>query len=133
MVASARDVPTWIITRDDADDARADAFRDLGVELIPLQPGAAGYPDPAAMLAALGERGLTRVLVEGGATLAAVLLRAQLIDRIAWFRSGGIIGGDGIPAVEGYGVDRLAAMARFERHGVKRVGSDLLETFSRRH
>jgi diaminohydroxyphosphoribosylaminopyrimidine deaminase/5-amino-6-(5-phosphoribosylamino)uracil reductase len=133
MVQSAGEVPTWIVTRDDNDDTRADAFRDLGVELIALPPSAAGYPDPAALLAALGERGLTRVLVEGGATLAAVLLRAQLIDRIAWFRSGGIVGGDGIPAVEAFGVDHLAAMARFERHGVKRVGADLLETFSRRH
>jgi len=133
MVVSAREVPTWIITRDDADETRADAYRDLGVELIRLPPAAAGYPDPKAMLAALGERGLTRVLVEGGATLAAVLLRAQLIDRIAWFRSSGIIGGDGIPAVEGFGVEHLAEMARFERHGVRRVGPDLLETFSRRN
>ena len=133
MVQSARTVPTWIVTRDDSDSRRAEAFRDLGVELIELPAAAAGYPDPKAMLAALGERGLTRVLVEGGATLAAVFLRAALIDRIAWFRSGGIIGGDGIPAVEAYGVDRLATMGRFERRGVKRVGPDLLETFSRRH
>jgi diaminohydroxyphosphoribosylaminopyrimidine deaminase/5-amino-6-(5-phosphoribosylamino)uracil reductase len=101
--------------------------------VVHVVPDDGGRPDVRELASALAERGLTRVLVEGGATLAAVLLRAQLIDRIAWFRSGGIIGGDGIPAVEGYGVDRLAAMARFERHGVKRVGSDLLETFSRRH
>ena len=85
------------------------------------------------MIEELGARGLTRVLVEGGATLAAVLLRAALIDRIAWFRNDGIIGGDGIPAVEAYGVDRLATMARFQRHGIRKVGADVLETFSRRY
>lgn len=133
LVQTAQEIPTWLIVRDDADDRRADVLRDLGVDLIELPAAENGYPDPKEMLAALGERGLTRVLVEGGATLAAVLLRAALIDRIAWFRSDGIIGGDGIPAVEAYGIDRLAAMARFQRHGVRQVGADLLETFSRRH
>lgn len=133
LVRTAREVPTWIVTRDDADSRRAGALLDLGVELIQLRPSASGYPDPKAMLAALGGRGVTRLLVEGGATLAAVLLRAALIDRIAWFRSGGIIGGDGIPAVEAYGVDRLAAMAQFDRQSVTRLGGDLLETFWRRH
>lgn len=133
IVQTARDVPTWLITRDDGDAQRADVFRDLGVEVIELPAGENGYPDPAEMLKSLGERGLTRVLVEGGATLAAVLLRAALIDRIAWFRSDGIIGGDGIPAVEAYGIDRLTAMARFQRHGIRRVGADVLETFSRRY
>ena len=85
------------------------------------------------MLRQLGQRGITRLLVEGGATLAAVLLRAGLIDQIAWFRSGGIIGGDGIPAVEPYGVEALADMARFEREGTERVGADMLETLIRRH
>jgi riboflavin biosynthesis pyrimidine reductase len=89
--------------------------------------------DPIDMLRAVGKRGVTRLLVEGGATLAAVLLRAGLIDRIAWFRSGGVIGGDGIPAVEAYGVDRLNAIAQFERRGVMRLGADLLETLARRY
>ena len=60
-------------------------------------------------------------------------MRAGLVDRIAWFRSSGVMGGDGIPAVEAYGVDRLAAMARFERRDVRRLGADVLETFARRH
>jgi diaminohydroxyphosphoribosylaminopyrimidine deaminase/5-amino-6-(5-phosphoribosylamino)uracil reductase len=133
LVRTAREIPTWVITRDDADGRRAEALRDLGVELIELPGAAGGYPDPKEMLRAIGKRGLTRLLVEGGATLAAVLLRAGLIDRIAWFRSGGVIGGDGIPAVEAYGVDRLNAMAQFERRGVMRLGADLLETMARRY
>ena len=41
------------------------------------------------LFARLGERGLTRVLVEGGGKLAAALLRAGLVDRLYWFRAGG--------------------------------------------
>jgi len=35
------------------------------------------------------------VLVEGGAQLAAALLRAALVDRIAWFHAPAVMGGDG--------------------------------------
>ncbi len=133
LLQSAKSAPTWIVARDDADSQRADVIRDLGVDIIDLPAAANGYPDPGDMLRELGRRGITRLLVEGGATLAAVLVRAGLIDRIAWFRSGGIIGGDGIPAVEAFGVDALANMARFDRQGSEPVGADVLETLVRRH
>ena len=35
----------------------------------------------------LASAGLTRVLVEGGAELAGALLRAGLVDRLAWFHA----------------------------------------------
>ena len=133
LFQSAKSASTWIVARDDADSQRADAIRDLGVDIIGLPAAANGYPDPGDMLRELGQRGITRLLVEGGATLAAVLLRAGLIDRVAWFRSGGVIGGDGIPAVEPYGVDVLADMIRFEREATEPVGADMLETLVRRH
>ena len=47
----------------------------------------------------LAERGITRVLVEGGGELAAALLRAGLVDRLAWFRAAAIMGGDGRAAI----------------------------------
>ena len=133
LVKTAQAVPTWVIARDDADRQRAAALRDLGVELIELAGTASGYPDPKESLERLAERGITRILVEGGATLGAVLLRDRLVDRIAWFRSAGIMGADGVPAVEAYGVDALDAMARFDRLSVMRLGDDILETFAHRH
>jgi diaminohydroxyphosphoribosylaminopyrimidine deaminase/5-amino-6-(5-phosphoribosylamino)uracil reductase len=133
LVRGAREIPTWIVTRDDADGHRAEALEALGVELIRLPASESGYPDPKEMLGAIGKRGVTRLLVEGGATVAAVLLRARLVDRIAWFRSGAVMGGDGIPAVEAYGVDALTDMAQFERRSVLRLGADILETLWRRH
>ena len=57
-----------------------------GVKLIELPESAAGV-DLTAALAALGAAGLTRILCEGGGTLAAALLRENLVDRLAWFLS----------------------------------------------
>jgi len=131
LVATAQSTPTWIVCRADADHRRVSALRDLGVDIIELPPDADGYPSPDSILRALGDRGLTRVLIEGGATLAAAFIRADLVDRIAWFRSAGLIGGDGIAAIDGFGVEELSAMARFRRVAAKPLGVDLLELLER--
>ena len=87
--------------------------------------------DLTAVLAALGERGVTRLLVEGGAHLAAALLRHDLVDRIAWFRAPLIMGGDGLPAVMPFGVDALDDAPRFTRLSVAELGGDIFEYLTR--
>jgi diaminohydroxyphosphoribosylaminopyrimidine deaminase/5-amino-6-(5-phosphoribosylamino)uracil reductase len=131
VVADAGRVPTWIVTLAGADAARQEAFRSCGVELVAVGPDEAGAADLGAALGELARRGLTRVLVEGGAVLAASLLRAGLVDRLAWFRAGKIIGGDGIPAVAPFGLERLAAAPSFKRLSIETVGEDVLEMLSR--
>ena len=55
-----------------------------------------------------------------------------LVDRLEWFRAASMIGGDGLPAVAGFGVEALAAMARFERTAVRGAGADLAESYRRK-
>jgi len=131
LVATAARTPTWLVTVPGNDADRLQAFEDCGVKIIEIRRAADGYPDPAAMFQALGEAGLTRVLVEGGGHLAACLIRADLVDRLRWFRAAGIMGGDGIPAVAAYGVDELAMMRRFRRVATGAVGDDVLESYVR--
>jgi len=130
LVAAAARVPTWIVTRRGGDAARQQGFRAAGAELIEL-PGSDEGIDLAAALAALGGRGLTRILVEGGGRLAAGLLRRDLVDRIAWFHAPLTIGGDGIAAIAALGREKLAQLPRFERVGLEAVGEDVLETLRR--
>jgi diaminohydroxyphosphoribosylaminopyrimidine deaminase / 5-amino-6-(5-phosphoribosylamino)uracil reductase len=132
VVAEARQVPTWFITLRHGDAARRAAFLSCGVELIEVAPTPEHMVDIAAAFHELGRRGLTRVLVEGGSTLAAVLLRAGLVDCLAWFRAPSLIGGDGIPAVAGFGLHELAHAPRFERIALETVGEDVLETLRRK-
>jgi diaminohydroxyphosphoribosylaminopyrimidine deaminase/5-amino-6-(5-phosphoribosylamino)uracil reductase len=80
---------------------------------------------------ALGSSGLTRVLVEGGGQLAAALLRADLVDRLAWFHAPSVLGGEGMPAAAAFGIDALADMPRFRRVAVRPAGCDLLSAFER--
>ncbi|HTW70891.1 MAG TPA: dihydrofolate reductase family protein, partial [Acetobacteraceae bacterium] len=118
------------LIRHGTDAVRRAAFADLGIRLIEV-PGADAGIEPQAGLAALGTIGITRLLVEGGAQIAAALLRAGLVDRIAWFHAPAVMGGDGWPAVQAFGIETLDAMPRFVRRSGISVGSDMLSEFVR--
>jgi diaminohydroxyphosphoribosylaminopyrimidine deaminase/5-amino-6-(5-phosphoribosylamino)uracil reductase len=131
LVATASRSPTWMLIREGSEPERRRAFADLGITLIAVAGAETGV-DPSQALTALGDAGLTRLLVEGGAELAASLLRADLVDRIAWFHAPAIMGGDAWPAVQAFGIDRLDAMPRFARTGATMLGDDVLSEFARK-
>jgi diaminohydroxyphosphoribosylaminopyrimidine deaminase / 5-amino-6-(5-phosphoribosylamino)uracil reductase len=129
LVRTARQVPTWVLVLPSADTSRRHAFAECGVELIEVPADPTGNLDLAQALTALGGRGLTRLLVEGGGRLAAALLRLGLVDHIAWFRAPSLIGGDGIAAAAPFGIDEPGAAPRFVRDAVVELGDDRLETY----
>ena len=131
LAMTAHEAPVWFLIRQGTDPNRQRAFQDLGATLFPL-PGAAAGVDLARGLQALGEAGLTRLLVEGGGQIAAALLRANLVDRIAWFHAPSVMGGDGWPGVQAFGVEKLAMMPRFNPLRATRVGEDWLTEYARR-
>jgi diaminohydroxyphosphoribosylaminopyrimidine deaminase / 5-amino-6-(5-phosphoribosylamino)uracil reductase len=131
LAVSVAKTPTWMLIRQGTDRDRRRAFADLGVKLIEVAGAEIGV-DPAAALTALGTAGLTQVLVEGGAQLAASLLRADLVDRIAWFHAPAVMGGDAWPAVQAFGIERLDAMPRFSRIAETPLGDDMLTEFTRK-
>ena len=131
LIATARETPTWMLIRSGCDSARRRAFESLGVRVIELAASPAGV-DLVAGLQALGEAGITRLMVEGGGQIAAALLRAGLVDRLAWFHAPTTMGSDGWPGVQAFGLEKLTDMPRFIRHRVIPLGDDLLTEFKRR-
>ncbi len=131
LVRTAQDVPTWIVTRDDADTSRIAQLRDAGMEILAVAGDDSGHVDAAQAMAGLAKHGITRVLVEGGAVLSAALLRAGLIDRIAWFRAPRLIGGDGLPALGDLGVESIEDMPAFELLAREVIGDDTLDIYRR--
>jgi len=130
LMITARETPTWFLLRDGTNLAREDAFAEIGAKLIKI-PGSPAGIDLKIAMAALGSAGLTRILVEGGGQLAAALLRADLVDRIAWFHAPAIMGGDGWPAVQAFGVETLDQMSRFKRDCETAIGNDMLSEYTR--
>ncbi|WP_128514294.1 bifunctional diaminohydroxyphosphoribosylaminopyrimidine deaminase/5-amino-6-(5-phosphoribosylamino)uracil reductase RibD [Tabrizicola thermarum] len=126
---SAKDHPVWVLHGASAPDPARRAWDETGAELIAV-PEADGRLDLAAALRSLAGRGLTRILNEGGSTLAAALIRAGLVDDLALFSGGVLIGAEGHPAL---GDLRLAALADAPRpilRETERLGADLYSLWS---
>ncbi len=104
-------------------DRRA-ALADRGatlVEVVGDAPSAA-----AAAVRALRERGVERLLVEGGPTLLGAFLDAEVVDRVAVFVAPKVFGGDAPGAVGGAGILRIADGPTFEDGGWSVRGADAL-------
>ena len=130
VVRTASETPTWMLIRHGTDPARQKAFVEAGAKLIEIPASSAGI-DISQALQALGKAGITRLMTEGGGQIAAALLRADLVDRLAWFHAPATMGGDGWPGVQAFGIEKLTDMPRFKRTGVTQLGPDLLTEFAR--
>jgi diaminohydroxyphosphoribosylaminopyrimidine deaminase/5-amino-6-(5-phosphoribosylamino)uracil reductase len=127
LAHTARELPVIVLAGEGAPPTRVAALEAVGVEVVAL-PGA---PDEriAPGLRALGERGVQSLFVEGGAGLAAALLAAGAVDRIAWFLAPMLIGGREAPsAIGGAGVSALADAPRLVGPEFTAVGDDVLVT-----
>lgn len=121
---TAGETPLWLCHGPDASAARRAAWSALGAELIAV-PAAGDGLDLAAFLQALGARGLTRILCEGGGRLAAALLAADLVDELVTYSAGLALGADARPAIAALPVAALADAPRFHLAESARLGADL--------
>ncbi len=129
LARSAAAHPLWLLHGSGADKARAQAWAGAGAVLIPAPLDGGGNIDIGAALAGLGERGLTRVLCEGGGRLAASLMAAGLVDELAVFSAGLALGGDAVAGVAAMAVGKLAEAPRFTLRATEVVGADVLSTW----
>jgi diaminohydroxyphosphoribosylaminopyrimidine deaminase/5-amino-6-(5-phosphoribosylamino)uracil reductase len=116
---------TVVVAPRGAPAARVAALRRRGADVL-LLPAARGRVSFAALARALGRRGVTSLLVEGGGTVAAAAIRAGVADRLILFLAPVLFGGDGVPAVGALGVARPAGAVRLELVAVTRIGPDLV-------
>ena len=122
----ARDRSTLVVTTARAPAARSEALRVRGVEVVYLPAYDDGRVDLEALLRYLGERGVASVLVEGGATLSATLLRRRLVDKVLLFVAPKIIGGDGISVVGPCSVETMEQVIQLRDVVSQRLGNDVL-------
>ena len=130
---TARENPVWILHGPSALDPARMAWESTGATLIETTEGAgegAGRLDLPAALSALADRGLTRILSEGGSTLAGALLRAGLVDDLALFSGGVLIGAEGHPALGALGLTALADAPRPRMREVQALGPDAFTLWS---
>ena len=128
VIATARENPTWIFCASQASAMAEQILRAKGVEVFRVA-GKEGRLDLAEVLNVLAERGITRLMVEGGPRVAASFVSADLVDEAVVFHGPDSIGDDGIDALEGL---PLGALTRhLHAAGKESFGPDRVERLER--
>lgn len=83
--------------------------------------------DLAALMPQLGEQGVTSLLIEGGARVAASAFAAGIVDKVCFFYAPKILGGDdGVPMCSGPGPERMDQCLRLRDITVRRFDEDIM-------
>lgn len=130
VVATARETPTWVFGDPRASAMAEEVLRAKGVEVHRVE-GRDGRLDLAQVLKVLAERGITRLMVEGGPKVAASFLGADLVDEAALFHAPASIGVGGIDALEGLPLTTLTQSPKFNLLVSEAVGADTVEFYGR--
>jgi len=131
LVRTAAAVPVWVLCTDVADAGRRAALGDAGVTVIICKADEDGRIDLGAALGALGQRGLTRLMAEGGAALAGGLMDADLVDQVSLFQAAHDIGAGGLAALGGHDLDTITDSPRFAAGDQIILAPDTLTTYTR--
>jgi diaminohydroxyphosphoribosylaminopyrimidine deaminase/5-amino-6-(5-phosphoribosylamino)uracil reductase len=126
LVQSARAVPLWLVACDDAPAAAEAKLKEAGAEVLRVSRGAGSKLDLLAAFKALGARGLTRLLIEGGPILSAALIKADLVDEAVVVQSPKMLGEGNLAAIDGLPLAALLENPKLRMIERRAVGPDRL-------
>jgi diaminohydroxyphosphoribosylaminopyrimidine deaminase/5-amino-6-(5-phosphoribosylamino)uracil reductase len=130
LVQTIDDAPLVIVTAEDASADRAHALEDRGATIVRVESGIRGL-HLGAMLVALGQLGLTRLLCEGGPHLASALIEQGFADEVALFSSVDKLGTDGRQALDAAARNLVADRAFYTFRDEVPFGTDRLRLYDR--
>jgi diaminohydroxyphosphoribosylaminopyrimidine deaminase/5-amino-6-(5-phosphoribosylamino)uracil reductase len=130
LIRSIETAPLWVVTGPQGPVEKETALRARDVQVMRCD-GQGGRLDLLDVLKLLAARGMTRLMVEGGAMLAAALAQADLVDEFVLSRAPCVIGPDGVDALEGMPLAAMTQSPRFISHGIEQLGVDTMQFFER--
>ena len=130
LVQSARERPLWVMTSETAEAPAAMKLGAAGAQVIRVAASGAGL-DPAAVLHALAEKGITRLMVEGGARVASSFVAAGLVDEIWLLRGPDKVGADGVAALDALPLTAITRSPGFKVRASETLGKDTLTVYER--
>src|ERR1700710_442511 len=132
LVQSARETPLWVMTSTLAEAPAAMKLGAAGAQVIRVTAMSAPPGiDLQAVLHALAEKGITRLLVEGGSRVASSFVAAGLVDEMWLLRGPSSIGADGVPALDALPVSVITQSPRFKVRASESLQNDTLTIYER--
>jgi diaminohydroxyphosphoribosylaminopyrimidine deaminase / 5-amino-6-(5-phosphoribosylamino)uracil reductase len=133
LVHSARETPLWVMTSSLSEAPAAVKLGAAGAQVIRVATTSTPLPglDLLAVLHALSDKGITRLLVEGGARVAASFVTAGLVDEVWLLRGPDPIGANGVPALEALPLSVLTESPAFKVRASETLQKDTLTIYER--
>lgn len=132
LIHSARQHPLWVFTSETADAPAAMKLGGAGAQIARVAttktpPGL----DLKAVLNALSERGITRLMVEGGAKVASSFIDSGFVDEVWLLRGPDKIGADGIAALDSQPLSVITQSPRLATRATEALDKDTLTIYGR--
>jgi diaminohydroxyphosphoribosylaminopyrimidine deaminase/5-amino-6-(5-phosphoribosylamino)uracil reductase len=125
VLADRESAPVIVATTSRADGERLSALCQMGIEVLVTREDEHGEVDLCQLLEMLGQRGISSVLVEGGAEIITSLLRLHLVDRLVVITAPRIMG-KGVEAVGELNINAVDQTLQLSFRRVYRRGEDLI-------
>jgi diaminohydroxyphosphoribosylaminopyrimidine deaminase / 5-amino-6-(5-phosphoribosylamino)uracil reductase len=133
LVHSARETPLWVMTSNVSEAPAAMKLGAAGAQVIRVPTAAAPLRglDLPAVLHALAGKGITRLLVEGGARVASSLVTAGLVDEVWLLRGPDSVGAAGVPALDALPLSAITQSPAFKQRASEMLQKDTLTIYER--
>ncbi|SNS95285.1 diaminohydroxyphosphoribosylaminopyrimidine deaminase [Tardiphaga sp. OK246] len=133
LVHSARTTPLWVMTSSLSEAPAAMALGAAGTQVLRVPTTIAPPPglDLLAVLHSLSEKGITKLLVEGGSKVASSFVAAGLVDEVWLFRGPKEIGEGGIAALDALPLSAITGSPDFVQRASETIESDTLTIYER--
>jgi diaminohydroxyphosphoribosylaminopyrimidine deaminase/5-amino-6-(5-phosphoribosylamino)uracil reductase len=132
LVHSAREAPLWVMTSNLSEAPAAMKLGAAGAQVIRVATTATPPGlDLMVALHALADKGITRLLVEGGARVASSFVAAGLVDEVWLVRGRDAIGADGVAALDALPLSAITQSPLFAQRASETLQSDTLTIYER--
>jgi diaminohydroxyphosphoribosylaminopyrimidine deaminase / 5-amino-6-(5-phosphoribosylamino)uracil reductase len=135
LVHSAREVPLWVMASELGDAPAAARLGAAGAQVMRLAPVKGKEPGPSldlmAVLHALADKGITRLMVEGGSRVASSFVAAGLVDEVWLLRGPDTIGADGIAALDALPLTAITQSPALRVRASETLEKDTLTIYER--
>jgi diaminohydroxyphosphoribosylaminopyrimidine deaminase/5-amino-6-(5-phosphoribosylamino)uracil reductase len=131
LVHSARETPLWVMASELAEAPAAAKLGAAGAQVLRVPPTSASGLDLQAVLRVLAEKGVTRLMVEGGSRVAVSFVTEGLVDEAWLLRGPDAIGPDGVNALDALPLTKITQSPAFRVRASETLDKDTLTIYER--
>jgi diaminohydroxyphosphoribosylaminopyrimidine deaminase/5-amino-6-(5-phosphoribosylamino)uracil reductase len=132
LVHSARQTPLCVMTSNLSEAPAAVRLGAAGAQVIRVAATASARGlDVSAVLHALAEKGITRLMVEGGGRVASSFVTADLVDEVWLLRGREAVGAGGVAALDALPLTTITQSPGFKLRASESLDKDTLTIYER--